>query len=88
MCICYKGFRTITINMLYENVIILYYIIYNYNIMNAGVEFLSKIGLLLVSIIVFTTFMFMVGSQLSIDPATKMVILSTYVFIMLIFIVI
>ena len=88
MCICYKGFRPITINMLYENVIILYYIIYNYNIMNAGVEFLSKIGLLLVSIIVFTTFMFMVGSQLSIDPATKMVILSTYVFIMLIFIVI
>ena len=88
MCICYKRFRTITINMLYENVIILYYIIYNYNIMNAGVEFLSKIGLLLVSIIVFTTFMFMVGSQLSIDPATKMVILSTYVFIMLMFIVI
>lgn len=56
--------------------------------MNAGVEFLSKIGLLLVSIIVFTTFMFIVGKQLSIEPATKMVILSTYVFIMLIFIVI
>lgn len=86
MYICYKRFRTITINILYENIIILYYIIYN--IMNAGIEFLSKIGLLLVSIIVFTTFMFIVGKQLSIEPATKMVILSTYIFIMLIFIVI
>ena len=86
MYICYKRFRTITINILYENIIILYNIIYN--IMNAGIEFLSKIGLLLVSMIVFTTFMFIVGKQLSIEPATKMVILSTYIFIMLIFIVI
>jgi hypothetical protein len=56
--------------------------------MNEGVEFISKIGLLLVSIIVFSTFFFIIGKQLSLEPATNMVLLSTYIFIMLIFIVI
>ena len=54
--------------------------------MNEGMELLSKIGLLLISISVFTTFMFILGKQLSLEPATKAVLLSSYIFIILIFI--
>lgn len=57
-----------------------------YNIMNEGWELLSKIGLLFISISVFTTFMFILAKQLSLEPATNAVLLSTYIFIILIFI--
>ena len=56
--------------------------------MKEGIEFISKIGLLIVSIIVFTLLLFLVDKQLSLDPSTKMILLEAYVFIILMYIVI
>tara|TARA_B100001142_G_C13725542_1_gene419383 strand:- start:98 stop:304 length:207 start_codon:yes stop_codon:yes gene_type:complete len=64
------------------------YIIYKYNIMKEGIEFISKIGLLIVSIIVFTLLLFLVDKQFSLEPSTKMILLEAYVFIILMYIVI
>ena len=64
------------------------YIIYKYNIMKEGIEFISKIGLLIVSIIVFTLLLFLVDTQFSLEPSTKMILLEAYVFIILMYIVI
>ena len=56
--------------------------------MKEGIEFLSKIGLLIVSVIVFTLLLFLVDKQLSLEPSTKMILLEAYVFIILIYIAI